>query len=581
MNFSIIHKLYDYNVIFLLVLMSLFGCGDNISDSNSNPNSNFDFNDNIDIPGAVKNSLVIYPDEGGIVHLPSIAGNGWLEIPPGALNEPTNISIYALNESTPGRLHLGFEPSGLKFNTPVKLTIHYPLEDDESIPLIQFYHISEQNDLIDMGSEQLRWALYNNVKLDEETQMISGEMNHFSTSLIFFGTQRVAYLIFNIPGKYLRPGDAVFVLTGGSSLEYNWYPGHIGMIRSINTTTGETTVIESTSGGGASGVVDGVQLDNLVSFKSGTHVFMGARRPVGEVFTEAERIAAVNFSEVRIGEDYSIWGSPLSGGPTVGWSCSGLVEASWDDVKRGSMGTWDFFPSPVEMWEATIPINEIEVVVGEEVIIPVYPVVVNPNSTIVTVSQSGYYDVAQDVSTPVTVSGLPDGAKWQVRPGSPIARSVVWTPKPKNIGNSYDLDFNLWGSVTLKSGHVKKFNITKRLTLKVRGVKTYVKIEPSGRGEIGRWYLADFPIPTGATIIEGVNGEHLIDTATGVYPEKDVFPKQVFDNFEERWVNDEKTRYGAKIHIKRLDGRYDPVPTGSHLWMYWLDYIEPFYSGPE
>jgi len=174
-----LYKIPTYALL-SLVILSLYYCQ---TDSVDSPELKLP--DNIKIPGATESSEIVDPN-GGIVHFPSIAGNGYLQIPPGALDEPTRISIYALEESTPGRLHLGFEPSGLKFNIPVKLTIPYPLDDNESIPLIQFYHISEQNDLIDMGSEQLRWALYDNVILDEGAQTISGEMNHFSTNIIFF-----------------------------------------------------------------------------------------------------------------------------------------------------------------------------------------------------------------------------------------------------------------------------------------------------------------------------------------------------------------------------------------------------------
>ena len=225
---NILFSKVDKIIIYLLLLFFLFSisCKNNILDST---------HDDVNTVSDASSSMVVTPENGGTLSLPYSAGKGWLEIPPGAVDMETTIKVSTLNEVTPGAKLLSFEPEGLTFDKPVRLSVYYEPEDDGSPPLLSLIHISELNDVVDVGHELHNWAPLENIVLDEQANTISGEMQHFS-SIYVSEDQRVAYLILDLPGKYLRPGDGLFVLSGErtSDLKGRWFPGHAGMVRSVN-----------------------------------------------------------------------------------------------------------------------------------------------------------------------------------------------------------------------------------------------------------------------------------------------------------------------------------------------------------
>jgi hypothetical protein len=330
--------------------------------------------------------------------------------------------------------------------------------------------------------------------------------------------------------------------------------------------------------------VDGVQINAMSEFKWGTHVFMGARRPAGQVFSDGERNGITNFAVVQLGKGYSIWGSPYSGSKLDSdWSCSGLVEASWDHVNRGAMGALDFFPSPVELFEATIPIDEIEVVVGEEVKIPVYPVVANPDVEFGLFGFTGHYDIGSSIKSKVTAINLPEDATWEEDPlHLCVARTVVWTPSPKDAGNTYTWIFKVNGTAPLDYFGDVDYDITKQLKVRVRGSHSYFKVKPASPTQQVRKYSVYEPIPQGAMVIEDDTGAHLIDSVTNAYPERVVFTNQALTKFTEGWLDGGNSYYGAEIEITNFSfGGPAVSPDESKTWLYWIDYKIPYYTGLE
>jgi hypothetical protein len=110
--------------------------------------------------------------EGG--KLVSEDGRIELEIPPGAFDKKTTISIQPVANtlSAGGGTSYHLQPSGIKFNQPVKITFHYNENGNNSN--------DPQWRGIAMQDEQGRWHNLNGIELDSIKKTISGKINHFS-----------------------------------------------------------------------------------------------------------------------------------------------------------------------------------------------------------------------------------------------------------------------------------------------------------------------------------------------------------------------------------------------------------------
>jgi len=571
-----VRPLKGRNMIVFLLLLNIIlfiGCSESIPGLST---------DNKNIVNDLSSSMVVYPESGGTLSLPTLAGNGMLEIPPGALDQKTTITVSSLDEVDPNVIHLSLEPHGLTFNKPVRLTVSYKPEDDGSFPsLTLMQHVSELNDFVDAGSELLNWESLENTVIEEESHTITGEIKHFSDFFVLFGHQRVAYMIFDIPGKYLRPGDALFVLSvDKNNLRPNWVPGHMGMVRSVDKDLSELTVIESTRKGGPGGNVDGVQLNKFPLFKWGSgHVYMGARRPKGSIMNDDDRKKEIAYADLQEGKSYGVWGAPSSDG-ILGWACSMLVEACWDKADRGTTSWYNAWPTPVEMHEKTERVSDITVKVGEEVRIPVYPVIAHPDNW-VDPTKKAYYDVGLEVEEIITVKGLPQNAKWEIDQFHPYkARTLIWTPGPIDAGQSHTVVFGLKGlykTATPLDPDIP-YDFTQPLNIHVQGAHKIIDVYPVQRGSSGNWIINLFPIPEGA-IVSADSQDHLIDIETDNFPVNPIFENQILDNYYEGWSETSPEYYGSWKHLERLDDPYSDPPTGFRQWIYWIDYEVPLYNG--
>jgi len=551
-----------------------FACAKEESDSNMLPSGS--------IPDGTVWSRAVIGADGGEVAVPAPNGSISLLIPPGALTSPTEITIYTPTQTSLDEIRLGFEPNGLEFLKPVELKVSLSQELFTTHALTALWNVSELNDLVDAGSEEHRWKRLDNIEIDPSGQSISGEMDHFSTGLVLLGIQRVAYMVIDLPGKYLRPGDGLFVMSAGNApTRYHWVPGHVGIVNSVNPNNGTTnaglTVLESTVDGGISENIDGVQINPMFRFKvTAGHLYMGARRPTKPwmTFSDTERMATIAFARSKLGLDYG-W---LGGTSPNRWTCSELVEAAWDAADRGVFGLTDFFPSPVEMFEKTNYISEITVNVGDEVKIPVYPVVIDKSSDVI--YSTGFYRAGNPgVNAPILVSGTPEESDWKVDLTHPYhARTFTWTPKNSDAGRTFILSFEMNGSVNLDAGYTKNFTIIKELKIHVSGAGSKLWIYPIQDGG-GVYYTNYFQIPPLA-VLGPSSQDHLIDSATGAYPVNPIFQNQVLDNFNEGWLNpNSQEYYGVSLHLSKLNDQSDPPPTGRKTWYYSINYTVPYYTG--
>ena len=539
------------------------------------------------IPTGMVGSTVEIGALGGEVVVPSPNGSISLTVPPGALSSPTEITVYTPEQSEAEDIRLAFEPDGLEFLVPARLNVALSQDLFDTYALTSLWNISELNDLVDVGSEEHRWEHLDNIEIGSSGQSISGEMDHFSTGFVLLGIQRVAYMVIDLPGKYLRPGDALFVMSGGSTLgKYHWIPGHVGLVNCLDpddgTRDGNLQVLESTIKGGALENVNGVQTNPFLLFKrSHGHVYMGARRPtiLPVVFTDAQRLTAMTFARSKLGQGYGYLGGIIPNR----WTCSELVEAAWDAAGVGVFTPGlEFFPSPVESFEKTNRVTEISVRVGEEVEIPIYPVVIDKSSN--TLLSTGFY-LAGNPAVGATMTlggGAPPGSGWAVDNLHVYkANTFTWTPKASDAGTTVRVNFGMTGAVTLDAGVTKGYTIIKFIDIKVRGANTTIQVTPVQMGQTGLTYVHYFPIPAGAVI--GPNSQdHLIDLATGAYPVNPIFTEQILDDYVEEWSNPvTMTHYGVRFHLSRLDFPFNPAPPGSHNWSYSVDYELPFYTGLE
>lgn len=576
-------------ILLISITLLFFSCSSSNDEDNSNNNPTIPNN----VPEGMVGSTVLIGPSGGEVVIPSASGSISLTIPQGALNTDTEITMFTPDDTTLDAIYLGLEPDGLEFSVPVKLNISLSQNLFTTHALSSMWNISELNELQDTGSEQHRWKRLENIEISPSGNSMSGEMSHFSTGLVLLGIQRVAYMIIDIPGKYLRPGDGLFVMSGNSSFEYNWVPGHVGIVNSLDphdgTRDGNLEVIESTLDGGPNDNLNGVQKNPFLRFKrTSHHLYMGARRPTAPfmVFSDEERQRTVEFARDKLGLGYDVLGQIPIVGDLGGilpnrWSCSELAEASWDESGRGLFGLLDFFPSPVEMYEESSRITGITAKVGEEIKIPIYPVVVDKSSYLST--SQGFYNAGNpSAGANMSIVGeIPDGSDWSVDNTHVYkANTFTWTPKASDAGTTVRINFNMDGSITLTaSGHTEHYSVNKHLDIHVRGEHTTIQILPISQGTIGLTYLNHFLVPENVVIGEPSN-DHLIDLETGEFPVNPIFTNQIFDSFTEGYLDSNTQEYyGSRIHVTRLDGPNSPTPPGSHLWSYSFDYYIPKYNG--
>lgn len=527
--------------------------------------------------GSAAGWACVSASHGGTVEFPTKAGIGRLEVPAGALGADTRITVYTDKTAKPGRARLAFEPDGLMFSKPARLILPYDPAPDGSTPKLSLYHSSDANAETDVGSERHRLEPFENAAVDTALHTVSADMHHFSSGFFFFGVEKYAYVVVDLPGKYLRPGDGVFVLTNPDPGKYNWMPGHVGMVRSVDPETGETVVIESTTNGGPTALRDGVQENPLDTFKTTyDHVFMGARRPSGAAMTDDERRSAVEFGRSKLWEGYSIWGAPLLDGVPVGWSCSGFVEASWDAAGRGAAGLFSFFPSPVELYADTRPVDRIEVRVGEEVRIPVYPVLIHPAADPWGLSTDGYYQVGNAGTPAVTAAALPPGATFTVDPGHRYqAQTLAWTPRIQDGGREYTVTLSIAGTVTLSSGTAIPYSVTEKLTLAVAGAGKTFDVFPVSTSSKGLHYFNTVAVPEDAKIVD----VQLVDTATDAFPTNPVFPGQYIDDYSHGRPDDWPNDYAMSFSLWKDDPNAPKPASPTKQWHFWVDFETERYTG--
>ena len=164
------------------------------------------------------------------------AGDSTLYVPPGALAHDTTITvgrpINGASLNNDGMTAISLEAQDLQLLAPLILTLRYnePVaEFDESF--IQEVAYDEQTN---------KWTLDRVVAFDPIANTISVAIEHFSWRWYYI--DQPLYLVLDIPGKYLRPGDILVRMGRECDTKQGiWFPGHTGI---YSDTVGTTTAAE-------------------------------------------------------------------------------------------------------------------------------------------------------------------------------------------------------------------------------------------------------------------------------------------------------------------------------------------------
>lgn len=389
-----------------------------------------------------------------------------LIIPKNGLSETTDISITKDDENTIFIL----KPEGLKTNSD--MTLQVPVTDkmvSDPGKIIVAYIYSNESPLRDSGSEK--------IKSEKLLTTFSGshvvgdnldvEFNHFS--LIRFSIQDILYLPLIIPSNYLKPADIIFALSAENPVTkeegFDWFPGHTGMLDLTDgcNDSNACDMIES--------IPDFVKYSNLYDdfVYIDSHVYMGARRPKDFSLSDEERTDIVSWAENQLGKPWQMLNDYDDESQTYNrFSCVGLVEAAYNSIEKPVVGdnwlTMDSILRPLDMYEKTKPINEIDIMVGESL----EGVRVNP--VFLDQEKDWYLHYRNLENTPTGFSfiatNLPEGASFDSDTGI-----FQWENIPESYENhSHTVTFNLSNTYPRIIYGTKTVTISETLTINVHSV---------------------------------------------------------------------------------------------------------------
>ncbi len=408
-------------------------------------------------------SASISASSGGTV---SFSDGTKVDIPAGALTADTTITAEKpkagqdLGSSLAGYIELG--PDTVKLQKPVTVTFTY---DDSKVgdeTALHVVSLSSSNPQVDVGSEKHYFQDVAIQSQDTSKNTVTVQMSHFSVLGALW--EEKAYLVLDIPGKFLQKGDLLYVLTGASSdINGSWFPGHAGIYLGTTDAGSKsndgTTMIESTPKDTALGInKDGVQTNTLSTFKSlgGQHIYLGARRPLTAVLTKDQRkkIAQYALDRMTAGVGYrSIGGGPLfnlSDNNSV--SCIGLTELAYESAGVNLVAGWkELLLWTIRQFVFTKAVDDVTVKAGENITIFLKGAI-KVDST---------YSTKENLYT-FSATSSPENIFTTGRATINSALNFfTWTPKQSDIGKSFVVTF------TMNAG--KYGTVKQDLTINVTG----------------------------------------------------------------------------------------------------------------
>jgi hypothetical protein len=401
--------------------------------------------------GAASVSVLVDAEAGGTVALDD---GTRLQIPPGALGEDTTITMARPDPAVLQGAHVAaveLTPSGLELSAPATLTLPFsPARATDDVDLV-LEVMSEANPLDRAGDEiQPFVAVPDAARVGDA---FTAPITHFSWYSIF-GHRRL-YMGLELPGRTLQNGDILYALIDAVGYRNATdRPMHVGMFVENERDDG---VIESTlpDPGCTPNYLEGVErhsYDGDPGFRRlcGAHVFVGARRPKGEL-TAAMRSAAVAAAASRLDKPYGIIAlnnSERVGIIAGGISCVELTEDSWEEAGVNISLTPDALLWPQDQFENTVPVDSITVQIEDgALVVPVVGAVHRQNQ-----GDEGRYDTGfmpNGVPMELTITADPnvfeDGRATIVEPSSsPQAlKDLVFVPGQDDADRTVTFTFRL------------------------------------------------------------------------------------------------------------------------------------------
>jgi hypothetical protein len=465
-------------------------------------------------------------------------------------------------------MSLRFEPEELTFGEPVIFELAYDEPPDGEPPILQAFYASTLHETREAGSEKTNWEFAEVVAHDELENLFRIALPHFSVLHVAWGIQDVSYLVVDIPDEYMRPGDIMLTLTKvDGEPGPNWRPGHVGIFRGDVTPSSIRGVIESAWGDGVVGTL-------ASRFRTGSgHLYLGPRRPPGNVLNDDERFKAITYARLQItqGAGYSLVGF----GAIDRFSCVGIVEEALDAAGRGVLSNYREFwgGTPYDIYLGTNPVEQITVKVGDQVKIPVYgvemdplgPIAPNwpePTKTFFSHFQ-GWYRKGGDIRA----SDLPPGATFAYDLAAE-SHHLTWTPTLDQIGETYLVLFD--GTVTID---IRNYKLAGKLGLTVSGYRHDFTVRPGNRNESGATYSVYQNVPLAAEI----RGTRIVDLATGEEPSAVPFPDHEFVIVYEGRLERDSTKYGITFRVRNTEGTVISAP--NQTWRYTVDHSPGNWQG--
>ena len=306
-----------------------------------------------------------------------------LVIPPGALAQDTDIQVISVHvpgvddPSAGGDVLLS--PEGLTFSQPVTLKLQLPANPPDGFDLgVEL--LSGENAPIDVGGETSYFQTVSNYLFNGASAQLEVPLSHFSGVSWFFAKK--LYAVLNIPGKYLKKGDLIYALTDATQGQGGtWYPGHCGLYlgtqSAISDVNDGDTIIESTQTHDI--ILGEVRFDSLHSSGlpafdnlNGTHIYMGARRPLNFEPRDNERTEAADWAIAQLGKRYAIIGGGAflaNDAPLFdGFTCVGLTEQAYEFGMGKRIVPWQaarVIFTPFRQFQWTRPVDTAEIEVGD------------------------------------------------------------------------------------------------------------------------------------------------------------------------------------------------------------------------
>lgn len=327
-----------------------------------------------------------------------VSGDGrvTLSIPGGALDADREITLtdFVFNADASGQevREIVFEPAGLMLAMPGSVTVKFTQPEAVRDPMV--FWLSGENAPLSLGSEVSQWRRVAAPTIDVAANTVSVPVKHFSLgsfissipntvaqgvggTINYLAFADQAYLVFELPGTYLKKGDLLYTLSKADiGFGHTWIPGHTGLYLGnrnpgFNFNDGQT-LIESTPADEGLKTADGVQygkLDGLNGFKnlSGNHIYIGARRPLFKL-TEAERTTIATWAVSKLGVPYSKVGGPFvaTGSPFGGLSCVGLTEGAYEAAGKSIVpALMEAVLWPLRQFAYTKPVDEVSLAAGD------------------------------------------------------------------------------------------------------------------------------------------------------------------------------------------------------------------------